>query len=258
MVPNWPTELDGIKVVLISDLHFGSHFIDNDKVSLIVDKVNATNPDLILLLGDYVFTEPKSRGGIFFKVMAPFFRPHVDSGKFISQLSLLKAKLGVFAVLGNHDWYFDGNKIKSQLEGTGFKVFENSSAHVMVRGTTLWLAGVADAWERVADVATTLQPIPSGQPIILLTHNPDVFPLVPSRVNLTVAGHTHGGQVVVPFYGPLIVPSKFGKKYSKGLIVEDGRDLFVTSGIGTSMIPIRFLVPPEISVLILRSPKTVK
>ena len=84
---------------------------------------------------------------------------------------------------------------------------------------------------------------------ILLTHNPDVFPSVPARFQLTLAGHTHGGQVALPLLGPLIVPSNFGSRYARGYIVEKDRSLFVTTGIGTSVMPVRFLVPPEISVL---------
>jgi predicted MPP superfamily phosphohydrolase len=86
-----------------------------------------------------------------------------------------------------------------------------------------------------------------------LTHNPDIFPSVPAQVNLTLAGHTHGGQVSLPFFGPIIVPSKYGVRYARGHIVEDGKHLFVSPGIGTSILPVRFLTPPEISVLLLKN-----
>jgi uncharacterized protein len=91
--------------------------------------------------------------------------------------------------------------------------------------------------------------VPDSAPVVLLTHNPDVFPTVPARVNLTLAGHTHGGQVRIPLYGPPIVPSRFGRRYAGGPVIENGRHLFVTTGTGTSILPVRFLVPPEIVVL---------
>jgi predicted MPP superfamily phosphohydrolase len=118
-----------------------------------------------------------------------------------------------------------------------------------VNRAPLWLGGVSDLWEGVHDVARTLRAVPDTVPVLLLTHNPDIFPTVPARVNLTLAGHTHGGQVRIPLYGPPIVPSRYGRRYAAGHVSENGRHLFVTTGTGTSILPVRFLVPPEIVVL---------
>jgi predicted MPP superfamily phosphohydrolase len=108
---------------------------------------------------------------------------------------------------------------------------------------------VSDARTRAADVARALAAVPEGAPALVLTHNPDVFVRVPDRVLLTLAGHTHGGQVNLPVLGRLIVPSRFGERYAIGHVHEEGRDLFVSPGIGTSIIPVRLRVPPEISLL---------
>lgn len=116
-----------------------------------------------------------------------------------------------------------------------------------------WLAGVSDYWEGRHDITAALAAVPAGEPVIAFTHNPDIFPGVQDRVSLTLAGHTHGGQVDLPLVGPPIVPSKFGQRYASGHIVEGGRHLFVGTGTGTSILPVRFRVPPEIRVLVLRS-----
>ena len=117
----------------------------------------------------------------------------------------------------------------------------------------MWVAGVGDYWAERYDVSKALFALPLGVPAIGLTHNPDLFPEIPDRFSLIVAGHTHGGQVYLPFLGRLIVPSEYGQRYAIGHVIEGGRHLFVTPGVGTSIIPVRFLVPPEISVLELQS-----
>jgi predicted MPP superfamily phosphohydrolase len=99
------------------------------------------------------------------------------------------------------------------------------------------------------DITSALARVNNGAPIIALTHNPDIFPSIPARVALTIAGHTHGGQVAFPIIGRLIVPSDYGQRYAIGHIVEGSKHLFVTSGVGTSIFPVRFRVPPEISLL---------
>ncbi|HJL30368.1 MAG TPA: hypothetical protein RMI62_14925, partial [Polyangiaceae bacterium LLY-WYZ-15_(1-7)] len=118
----------------------------------------------------------------------------------------------------------------------------------------LWILGVDDDFTGHAELQRTLDDAP-GVPKLLFTHSPDVFPAVPASVSLTVAAHTHGGQVRVPFAGPLFVPSRYGTRYARGHFVEGGRHLWVTSGVGNSMVPVRFGVPPEIVVLTLRAPR---
>ena len=125
-------------------------------------------------------------------------------------------------------------------------------AAAITRGDcAFWLAGVGDWWKRRRDYARALARIPEDAPVLAFTHNPDVFPEAPRRVSLTLAGHTHGGQVVLPFLGRLVVPSQYGDRYAIGHVVEDGRHLFVSPGLGTSILPVRFGVPPEVSLITL-------
>jgi predicted MPP superfamily phosphohydrolase len=164
-------------------------------------------------------------------------------------LAGLHARAGVFATLGNHDRWLGGQRIRSALERSGIKVLENDAVRVEHDGAVLWIAGISDLWTASPDITAALAKVTDGAPVIAFTHNPDIFPDMPARVALTIAGHTHGGQVVLPLVGRLVVPSRFGQRYALGHIVEGTRHLFVTTGIGTSMIPVRFGVPPEIAVL---------
>ena len=236
----WPNELSGLKVAVLSDLHVGSAFIDERKVRTIVERTNQLQPDLIVILGDYITGNGRTRHRVEPEVFAPILKD-------------LHAPLGVYSVLGNHDWWYNGEKVRRALEANGIKVLENQVASIDVRGTQLWLAGLADLWTRPQYIDETIAQVPQGAPLIALTHNPDIFPQVPSRVNLLLAGHTHGGQVRLPLIGSVVESSKYGERYEAGHVVENGHDLFVTTGIGTSIQPVRFGVPPEIVLLVLKS-----
>jgi hypothetical protein len=235
-IARWPADLGPLRIAALADLHTGSPHITVDKVREIVASVNAAGPDLIVLLGDYVIHGVV--GG-----------RRVDIESTAAALRDLRAPLGVFAVLGNHDWWYDGPRTTRALEAAGIRVLEDAAAAVTVRGRPLWIAGVSDARVRRADAARALAAVPGSAPVIVLTHNPDLFVRLPERVLLTLAGHTHGGQVNLPVLGRLIVPSRFGERFAIGHVHEGGRDLFVSPGIGTSIVPVRFRVPPEISVV---------
>jgi predicted MPP superfamily phosphohydrolase len=165
----------------------------------------------------------------------------------------LHAPLGVYSVLGNHDWWYGGMRVRSGLEKNGIKVLENESAQIDARGTSFRLVGFADLWTRPQRINDALAGVPEGQPVIGLTHNPDIFPNVPPRVQLLLAGHTHGGQVRFPIIGPVVESSKYGDRWVRGHVIEDNHHLFVTTGIGTSIIPVRFGVTPEIVLLTVKS-----
>jgi len=156
-------------------------------------------------------------------------------------------------VLGNHDWWYGGERVTRALNNVGVPVLENDVAEVKRDGGSIWIAGLADLWTRKPLITTTLGKIPEQATVIALTHNPDIFPEIPARVALVLAGHTHGGQVNLPLLGRRVVPSRFGERYAVGHVEENGHHLFVTPGIGTSIIPVRFRVPPEISVLTISS-----
>lgn len=240
VLPRWPQACDGLRVAVLADLHVGSPWHGLPQLRRIVQAVNATKPDLVLLAGDYVIQGVVDGSIVSPEQMAP-------------ELARLRAQLGVFAVLGNHDWMLDGPRVSRALEGAGIPVLEDAA---LARGRgdcRFWLAGVGDFWEAKHDWRRALAAVPEGAPVLLFTHNPDVFAELPPRVTLAIAGHTHGGQVYLPGIGRLVVPSRYRERYAAGHVVENGRHLFVSTGLGTSILPVRFLVPPEISVLRLRA-----
>jgi predicted MPP superfamily phosphohydrolase len=217
-------------------LHAGSPFITVDKLHRIVETTNAAQPDLILLPGDFV------GHGV---IGGTPIEPEVIA----SVLKELRARFGVFAALGNHDWWYNGPRVKKALENAGLRVLENDSAMIECDGAAIWVAGIGDKWEGKPNIASALKKVDPSATIIAFTHNPDIFPSIPARVALTVAGHTHGGQVALPIIGRPIVPSEFGERYAAGHIIEGPKHLFVTTGVGTSILPVRFRVTPEISLL---------
>ncbi|MBS1791130.1 MAG: metallophosphoesterase [Acidobacteria bacterium] len=229
-------ELRGLRITAISDIHAGSPHITLDKIRRLVTLTNDQQPDLILLPGDFVIQNVI--GGSF-----------IEPVTLAAELKNLKARIGVFAALGNHDWWYNASRVKMAFEEVGIKVLDNQTIKLEQNGKAFWLAGFADKWEGNPTVIETLKQIADTSPIIAFTHNPDLFPEIPNRVALTIAGHTHGGQVALPLVGRLVVPSKFKQRYAAGHIIEGGKYLFVTTGVGTSIIPVRFRVPPEIAVL---------
>lgn len=241
-LPAWPAAFANFKIVAISDMHAGMPFINEAKLQRVVSMANQTEPDLIVLLGDFIARHSKDE------------RLLMTPEMIADNLKGLHAKYGVYAVLGNHDWNFDGERVRRALEGAGIHVLENDVAQIQKDGQTLWLLGVPDFWMRQPiDIRPAMEKINAPGPIIALTHNPDVFPTLPPNISLTLAGHTHGGQVNIPFIGRPIVPSQYKERYAAGYIQENNRRLFVTTGIGTTGIAVRFRVPPEIAVLTINS-----
>jgi uncharacterized protein len=234
-LPHWPQALDGLRVGLLSDIHAGALHAGPSAIARAVERLNDEAPDLVLLLGDYIDAHPVWGG-------------RVDPETIARELAGLRPPHGPFAVLGNHDWKQSGDRMWSALQNAGIDVLENRN----VRAGDVYVAGVADLRMRRPDLPATLAGIPPGAPTILLAHDPDMFPFVPARVALTASGHTHGGQVAIPLLRRPAIPSYYGERYARGHIVEDGRHLYVTSGLGTSGLPIRFLAPPEVVILELR------
>lgn len=245
-VPGWRAEHAGLKVALLTDLHVGAPHMSLERLRRVVERTNAEAPDVVLITGDFVIGGPKDEGGERGGVAGGTL---VEPEPIAGELKHLRAPLGVYAVLGNHDWWFDGERITRALEGAGLRVLENQAVRVERGGRSFWLAGVADLWTRRPSIEGALREVTTADPVILFTHNPDIFPGVPVRVSLTVAGHTHGGQVNLPLFGRPVVPSRFGQEYAYGHVVEGGRHLYVGGGVGTSIIPVRFRVPPEVVVL---------
>lgn len=238
-IPGWQPAHRGLEVAILTDLHVGSPHAGLDKLEKVVEATNRQNPDLVVILGDLVI-----QGVIGGRFVEPEATAEVLKG--------LRAPLGTVAVLGNHDWWLDGERVERALASAGIVVLENEAYPLRYQGQPLWIVGIADLWTRKPDIPGSLRQVRGNDPVILITHNPDIFPDVPPRVNLTLAGHTHGGQVNFPVVGRLVVPSKYGQRFAMGHIVENGRHLFVGGGVGTSILPVRFRVPPEVVILELR------
>lgn len=224
-------ELKGIKVVLIGDFHIKPN--QQKRLEKVVSLVNKQNADVVLSVGDYVSGHEKNMT--------------MPIENIVKELKNVKSKYGFYSVLGNHDWWLDGEDITNELNKNGIKILKNSNKKVCINGKTIYIAGVEDLTTRTPDVYSALKA--THKPTILLTHSPDIFYKVPQDVNITLAGHVHGGQVRLPLFGALIVPSKYGNKYSQGLVIEEGKKMFVTKGIGNSILPVRFNCVPEIVVI---------
>jgi uncharacterized protein len=240
-LPGWPTGRK-LSITVIADLHAGGPDMQLDHIRRIVDRASALKSDIVLMLGDFI----ASYRFAFTKVSDPVWA---------AELARLSAPLGIWAVLGNHDWWHDLKGVRAALAGVNIPVLENDAVLLGPAGQRFWLAGIGDQlaiplghgrYRGVDDLPLTLSRIKTDDPVLLMVHEPDIFPRVPERVALTLAGHTHGGQIRVPFLWQYFVPSKYGARFAYGHVVEDERHLIVSGGLGTSIIPARLGVPPEI------------
>ena len=254
--PRWPRDFK-LKMAILADIHACKPWMTAERVQHIVETTNALEADIILLLGDYV-------SGM------RFVTEYVHPSEWSSALSGLKAPLGVHSILGNHDWWEDktAQKLKrgptiarKALEEVGIPVYENDAVRLEKDGRPFWLAGLGDQvaflyrnrlgqrrLRGIDDLPGTLRQVSDDAPVILLAHEPDIFPQVPERVSLTLSGHTHGGQVRLFGFSP-VVPSQYGNRFAYGHIVEDNRHLIVSGGLGMSIMPVRFGSPPEIVMI---------
>ena len=239
--PGWPAA-HRLSITVVADLHAGGPNMGLERVRQVVDAAQALNSDLIVILGDYFATHR-------------FITERVPHAAWAAELARLKARLGVYAILGNHDWWYEVEGVRKALARVRISLLENDAVLLNDRGRRFWLAGLGDQlayWlgpshcQGVDDLPGTLKRITSDDPVILLAHEPDIFTAVPPRVALTLAGHTHGGQIVLPFLPPLWTPSEYGARFAYGHIVEEGRHMIVSGGLGCSKLPLRLGVPPEI------------
>jgi len=250
--PRWPTDFQ-LSIAAIADLHACDPWMSLDRIQSIVDRTNALRADVIVLLGDYVAGH---------RHVSRF----IPAGEWAAVLAGLKAPLGVHAILGNHDWWDDKEvqregqglpAARRALEAAGLPVYENDAARLTKAGQPFWLAGLGDQLAYspasrfrpvsrvgVDDLAATLRKVTDDAPVILLAHEPDIAMRVPSRVALQLSGHTHGGQVRLFGWSP-VVPSRYGNRLAYGH-ARTRCDVVVSGGLGCSIVPFRLGVPPEI------------
>ncbi len=254
--PGWTPGLK-LRVVALADIHACEPWMAASRIASICRQANDLGGDVTVLLGDYA-------AGM------NFVTRYVHSSEWAKSLATLTAPLGVHAVMGNHDWWEDKTAQRNgsgptfghkALQDVGINVYSNRAVRLEKEGQGFWIAGLEDQlalvpgkkWQRqrvkgLDDLEGTLAQVNDGDPVILLAHEPDIFPSVPSRVALTLSGHTHGGQVRLLGYAP-VVPSRFGDRYAYGHMVENDCNLIVSGGLGCSLAPVRFGVPPEIVVI---------
>ncbi|MEP7149016.1 MAG: metallophosphoesterase [Acidobacteriota bacterium] len=257
-IKGWDPAFDGLKIAMISDIHGGSNGASAENIRRVVDTTNAQNPDLVVLLGDYV-SQGTTRQPTHQRPLLMPMREVADN------LAGLRARFGVFAVLGNHDGSYGDAEVTAELTRVGYRVLQNEIVFIRQNGVALRLFGMKDhlrlaSWDTFDEmVRSVVAANPKDGHIIVLEHSPDILYILNYWKNLNpdlklmLAGHTHGGQVWLPILGTPFVPSSVGQRYARGHINEEGVDMFVTSGIGTSILPFRFMVPPEVAVVTIRA-----
>ena len=247
--PSWPEDIT-LKIAVIADIPACEPWMSAERVASIVDLANAQQPDLTVLLGDFVGNHR-------------FVTGYVAPGAWAAELARLEAPLGVYSVLGNHDWWTaaipsnppdSGRSVRKALAEAGIPVLENQALRLSKNGKPFWLVGLGDQLalrpgrfeaRGVDDLDEALRQINDNAPAILLAHEPYIFPRVPDRVALTLCGHTHGGQVYIPLVGAPFTSRTHGK-YIYGCYSEGPRQLVVSGGLGESFAPVRFMRPPEV------------
>ena len=224
--------LKGLKIVFASDFHIRPN--QEKRLKKVVKMINEQNPDVVLSVGDFVNGHKE--------------KSTMPIEKITNELKNVRSKYGFYTVLGNHDWYIYGERVTKSLEDNGIKVLANNNTYFEWNNKKVYIAGVEDFNTRHALVWKALDGVEN--PTILLSHSPDIFPRVKENVNLTLSGHLHGGQIRIPLFGAIMAPSGYGDSYSKGkVIVENGKKMIVTRGIGNSILNIRFCCLPEIVVI---------
>jgi uncharacterized protein len=237
----WPSRLEGLTIALLSDFHYDPYFSVHPLRSAI-GMVNGLRPDLIALTGDFVsvpvFSDPAEGAS--------------DAEPCAQLLRQMRAPHGLWAVMGNHDVFTDPDRVTSSLEAEGIHVLSNQSVPIERDGARFWLSGVDDVLGGTADLDATLHDLPANEAAVLLVHEPDYADHVARYpVDLQLSGHSHGGQVRVPFLRPLYLP-ELARKYIWGLYQIGGLALYTNAGLGTVRVPVRMNCPPEITLLTLR------
>jgi predicted MPP superfamily phosphohydrolase len=229
-----------VRIVLLSDLHIGGRHIPASRVDSLKNSVNQLAPDIVLLTGDYI------DGSASRSHRSTEFNKAIEQG--LQSLGKIEAPLGVFAVLGNHDNWYDGAWVQNRLEDSGMSVLANEGLNL----PELCLIGMVD-FDTDYPTAEGYEDCRDGRAKIVLTHSPDAFRFLRTDTALAVAGHTHGGQINLPLLGRRVTSTEAGKPLAYGVKNVGGVPVYITAGIGTSMLSARFRAPPEIVVITLQS-----
>ena len=234
-LPGWPHQQPPVRAVLISDLHVAGPDMPPARLARIVAQIDGLRPDLVLIAGDFISDRRLAT------------RIYSDD-EAVAPLARLQPRLGTFAVLGNHDHWRDADAAREALESVGVRVLDNDAA----QAGPLAIGGVDDAFTAHDDLPATLEALRRLRgPRLLLSHSPDLFPVLPPDVRLMLAGHTHCGQIRLPFVGATETQSEYGQRYACGLIAERGHVLIVTAGLGTSIVPLRLGARPDLWLITL-------
>ena len=240
-IANLPESFDGFRAVQISDFHYAA-YTEPFYLHRMVERVNALQPDLVLLTGDFVSMSPLSR---------------TNAADYIPLCAAILGRLTCplrYGVLGNHDWMVDAAGVQNALKAVGIEIFVNESAPIERGGKRIWLAGVADGMTNAVDIpkAMPAQAAADGEPVIMMCHEPDLLDEIARYgPQLMLSGHTHGGQVRLPFLKPYFLPP-LGKHYVAGHFLRGRTQLYVNRGIGAVGLPFRFNCPSEITEFTLR------
>lgn len=228
-LPEWPARAPPLRVALLSDLHVAGPNMPPARLAGIVAAVNAQRPDLVLLAGDFVSD----------KRLATH---HYTVAEAVAPLASLKARFGTVAVLGNHDHWRETAAFRAALPKVGVRLLSNRVARI----GPLVLAGSDDDFTGRADMVALARGIAAlPGPVVVLSHSPDIAPALPPRARLLLAGHTHCGQFELPLIGRPATMSRYGERFACGVIREPGRVVVVGAGLGTSLLPLRYGVPPD-------------
>lgn len=229
----FPLHWQPIRIVVVSDLHMGSPYIDLDKLETVVGLINSAEPDVVLLLGSFM--------------PGDFFKTPISPLDFAPVLGKIKAKYGALALLSRHDRLNGGKQLVAALKKANVTVLSDSAASIkLAQKKRVWIVGFGD---RPGNYQNVMAQLPKGEPVFGMVHNPAHFPKIPQKVDIVFAGYTHGGLVNVPKYPLPVLPTGVPKRYAYGLIGENERQMFVTAGIGTDEYPIRLNNRPEILVV---------
>ncbi|MDZ3833377.1 MAG: metallophosphoesterase [Sphingopyxis sp.] len=235
-VADWPAGQPPLRVLLLSDTHVAGPDMPPARLARIVGRLNRLKADLVLIAGDLVSEKRLAT--------------HIYSAReVVAPLGRLRAPLGVVVAPGNHDHWFDPVALRRELEGQGILVLQNRA----VRLGPLIVGGVDDDYSGHDDVPATFAAMAAlgpGVPV-LLTHSPDVVPGLPRPVAAVFAGHTHCGQIRLPIIGAISYVSRYGDRFACGDMNDQGQRVFVGAGLGTSILPLRYLTPPDVWVVTL-------